>query len=63
MWIVKRQTKTNPFGVAVSPPMETQSGADKLLQLLQEQARASNDEDIRAHHFFIAAYVKRGSKK
>lgn len=63
MWVIKQQTKTNPSGKQVSPVMETQSGAEKMLALLKEQAAASPDEDVKASHFFIAAYVKRGSKK
>ena len=62
MWVIKQQTKTNPSGKQVSPVMETQSGADKMLALLKEQAAQSKDENVSASHFFIAAYVKRGKK-
>ncbi len=62
MWVIKEQTKKSPFGVTISPVMETQSGAESLLKLMQEQARNLPDAAENPKHYFVAQYIKRGKK-
>lgn len=62
MWVIKEQTKRNPSGKQVSPVMETQSGADEMLALFRKQAFESADKDDNPRQYFIAQYIKRGTK-
>ncbi len=63
MWIIKQQSKKNTSGVACSGPIETQSGAEELLKLYQKQAREAEDYAENPKHYFVAQFIKRGSKK
>lgn len=62
MWCVKEQSKKSPSGKQVSPVMETQSGAESILKLMQDQARNQPDAAENPKHYFIAQYIKRGKK-
>lgn len=62
MWVIKQQSKKNTGGIAVSGPIETQSGADELLKLYQKQAREAEDFTENPKHYFIAQHIKRGKK-
>jgi len=62
VWIIKQQSQKNTSGVAVSGPIETQSGAEELLKLYQKQAREAPDYTENPKHYFVAQYIKRGKK-